>query len=49
MLLFYILLFFSCFFSLRKAYRAVLVHPSDQQLLAVLWKGASFIDKALQN
>ena len=33
--------------DLREAYRAVLVHPSDQQLLAVSWKRASFIDKVL--
>ena len=33
--------------DLKEAYRAVPVHPSDQRLLAVSWKGATFIDKAL--
>lgn len=33
--------------DLREAYRAVPVHPSDQCLLAVQWKGATYIDRAL--
>ena len=33
--------------DLREAYRAVPVHPSDQRLLAVSWRGATVIDKAL--
>ena len=33
--------------DLKEAYRAVPVHPSDQRLLAVSWKGATYIDRAL--
>ena len=33
--------------DLREAYRAVPVHPSDQRLLAVQWKGVTYIDRAL--
>ena len=34
-------------FDLKEAYRAVPVHPSDQRLLAVLWMGKTYLDKAL--
>ena len=33
--------------DLKEAYRAVPVHPSDQRLLAVSWRGSTYIDKAL--
>ena len=33
--------------DLKEAYRAVPVHPADQGLLAVQWKGVTFIDRAL--
>ena len=33
--------------DIKEAYRAVPVHPSDQRFLAVSWKGATYIDKAL--
>ena len=33
--------------DLKEAYRAVPVHPSDQRLLAVLWQGTTYLDRAL--
>ena len=33
--------------DLKEAYRAVPVHPSDQRLLSVAWKGTTYLDKAL--
>ena len=33
--------------DLREAYRAVPVHPSDQRLLWVQWRGTYFIDRVL--
>ena len=33
--------------DLKEAYRAVPVHPADQRLLAVAWRGTIYIDKAL--
>ena len=33
--------------DLQEAYRAVPVHPSDQRLLAVRWKGSTFVDRVL--
>ena len=33
--------------DLQEAYRAVPVHPADQGLLAVTWKGDTYIDRAL--
>ena len=33
--------------DLKEVYRAVPVHPSDQRLLAVLWQGTTYLDRAL--
>ena len=33
--------------DLKEAYRAVPVHPSDQDLLAVHWQGITYVDRAL--
>ena len=33
--------------DIKQAYRMVLVHPTDRLLLAMKWKGKTFIDKAL--
>ena len=33
--------------DLKEAYHAVPIHPSDQKLLAVSWKGATYIDRVL--
>ena len=33
--------------DLKEAYRAVPVHPSDQRLLAVQWRGDTYIDRVL--
>ena len=33
--------------DLKEAYRAVPVHPTDQRLLAVAWRGVTYLDRAL--
>ena len=33
--------------DMKEAYRAVPVHPSDQRLLAVQWRGDTYIDRVL--